>query len=273
MANGYDALSAPFARTGRVTVAEASGDKRSDGQASQTRSGSNRFDTSTPEKRRKALASARRSGNPADEAQVRRQINKESLSSIDTMMGGLANRDNRVTREGGYRSPGLGMDEAMDAEKDRRVNEAGAAGNRDREEMGEAKGDLPPWMQDKEKVKEAKGDLPPWLKDKKGKGGSDKNGEKDDSNLPPWLRGKDADAKGSGGKGKKRRGKVAESALNPQIRFRETVNNGDFFDEAESISSPAQARSALSRAKDAGPGEYARVRRAVTAKFPDLKVQ
>lgn len=274
MANGYDALSTPFARTGRVTVAEAAGDKRSDGEASQTRDGANRYDTSTPDKRRAALAAARRSGNPADEARVRRQINKESLASIDTMMGGLAARDNRVTRQGGYRAPGFVVDEAMDHEKAMRVAEAGAAGSRDREDMGEAKGDLPPWMQDKEKVKEAKGDLPPWLKGKKGDKGKDGEGDAEgDKNLPPWLRGKDGDAKKSGPGGRKgRRGKVAESALNPQIRFRETVGR-DPFDEAESISSPAQARSALSRARDAGPGEYARVRRAVAAKFPDLKLQ
>lgn len=105
--NGYDQHSATF-RPGTASLTEA-GDARSDGQASQTRDKANRYDTSTPERRRKALAAARRSANPADEARVRKQINEEANSTIDALMLGLhmngtpAWRDNRVTRQGGYR--------------------------------------------------------------------------------------------------------------------------------------------------------------------------
>lgn len=192
--NGYDAYSTAFARRGRTTVAEAAGDKRSDGEASQTRDGANRYDTSTPERRRKALAAARRSGNPSDEAKVRRQINQEANSTIDALMLGLgmgsAARDNRVRRQGGYRSPTLA------------VHEAAADGKLVDEASGDDKG-LPTWMKDK--MDEARG----------GSGSSDPDGE-----APPFARKKG------------RRGKVAESALNPQIRFRETLTR-DSFHEAK----------------------------------------
>lgn len=171
--NGYDQISAPFARRGRPTVAEAPGNTRSDGAASQTRDGNNRYDTSTPERRRQALAAARRSGNPADEAQVRRQINQEANSSIDALMLGIndvsmARRDNRARRQGGYLQT---------------VTAAEARGGN---------GNLPPWLQ--------------------------KDGDSSDSSD-------------SGSGGRKRRGRVAESALNPQIKFRETVNKNG-LDEA-----------------------------------------
>lgn len=167
--NGYDQLSAPFARRGRPTVAEASGNSRSDGAASQTRDGNNRYDTSTPERRRQALAAARRSGNPADEAQVRRQINQEANSSIDALMLGvndisMARRDNRARRQGGYLQT---------------VTAAEARGG---------------------------------------------NG-----NLPPWLQKDEDSPEGSSRRG--RRGRAAESALSPQVKFRETLNRNG-LDEA-----------------------------------------
>lgn len=169
--NGYDQISTPFARRGRPTVAEASGSSRSGGAASQTRDGNNRYDTSTPDRRRQALAAARRSGNPADEAQVRRQINQEANSSIDALMLGvndisMARRDNRARRQGGY----LQTVTATEAR----------GGN----------GNLPPWLQK-------------------------------DEDSP--------DGEGSGRRG--HRGRAAESALNPQIKFRETVNRSG-LDEA-----------------------------------------
>lgn len=264
--NGYDAYSAVFARPGRLTMAEASGDSRSDGKASQTRDGSNRYDTSTPERRRKALAAARRSGNPADEEKVRKQINQEANSTIDALMLGLssgpASRDNRARRQGGYRSPSLAVHESAD---DKPVDEASDGR------------DLPPWMKDK--MDEARG----------GKGG----------NLPPWLRDKEggedsgSDDSGSDTKKKGKRGKVAESALNPQIRFRETVTR-DGLDEAElttkkrkslgkgqfalpgeryPIPDESHARNALSRVSQNGtPEEIAKVRAAVKRKFPGIDV-
>lgn len=165
--NGYDLHSTVFSRPGRPTIAEASGDTRSDGKASQTRDGANRYDTSTPERRKKALAAARRSGNPADEERLKKQIN-ETNSTIEMMMlQQLARRDNRAKRRGGYRTPPLVVE--TDKEK----------------EMGEAGGKLPPWLQ---------------------KDGDDSSGE--DS--------------------KKRRGKVAESVLNPQIKPRDAVSWNGF---------------------------------------------
>lgn len=252
MANGYDAHSALYARAVRATFAEASGRSRSDGAASQTRDGSNRYDTSTPEKRRAALVAARRSANPADEARVRKEINSEANSTIDTLMLALgsptatARRDNRVTRRGGYRSSYMVVDEAV--------------------------------------VDEAKGDLPPWLKDKtKGGGGknSDDSGDSEDgdSKLPPWLRGK--------GKGKRQ----AEAATLPQRRFRDTVDSleeaplnaqrrnalpgGDFAgpNRTYPIDTPARARAALARAKaNASPAEQRRIYAAVKRKYPDMEV-
>lgn len=163
--NGYDQHSSRFARGGRVTVAEASGDTRSDGKSSQTKDGANRYDTSTPERRRKALAAARRSGNPADEARVRKQISSEANSTIDMLMlQQIARRDNRARKRGGYRSPSL----VVEVEG---------------KEMDEAKGE-----------------------------------------LPPWLR-KDGDSAPDGKKPK--RGKVAESVLNPQIKPRDVVGRDD----------------------------------------------
>lgn len=265
MPNGYDSHSSAFARPGRAPLTEAAATKRSDGASSQDRSGANRYDTSTPEKRRTALAAARRSGNPADEARVRKQINQEANSTIDALMLGLgsptatARRDNRVTRRGGYRSTLIAVDEATEYE---------------------ARSDLPPWLKDRD-VEEAKGGgLPPWLKDK-AKDGKGSGGDSDeDSNLPPWLR----DRKKSGKK-------TAESAALPPRRFRDTVDSmdeaalnakrrnalpaSDFAgpDRTYPIDTPARARAALARAKaNASPAEQRRIYAAVKRKYPDMQV-
>jgi len=60
-------------------VREAAGNKRSDGKSSQDKDGANRYDTSTPEKRRKALAAARRSGNPDDLKKLRGKVAESAL--------------------------------------------------------------------------------------------------------------------------------------------------------------------------------------------------
>ena len=60
-------------------VKEAAGNKRSDGKSSQDKDGANRYDTSTPEKRRKALAAARRSGNPDDLRKLRGKVAESAL--------------------------------------------------------------------------------------------------------------------------------------------------------------------------------------------------
>ena len=96
MANGYDMIceAAKASRTIRMPEAatipgtpvrphsaysEASGSKRSDGKSSQTKDGGNRYDTSTPEKRRKALAAARRSDNPEDLKRLRGKVAESCL--------------------------------------------------------------------------------------------------------------------------------------------------------------------------------------------------
>lgn len=276
--NGYDQV-ATATRRGRKTVVEASGDSRSDGKASQTRDGNNRYDTSTPEKRRKALASARRSGNPADEAQVRRQMQQEANSTIDALMLGLnmdgkpmARRDNRAKKQGGYRQP------TTVAEVDAVAAECGmdpfAAGYMMGRSGGMGTGD---W--DHDHMDEAKKLMPPWLQ--KGGDGSDSSSGDSDS--------------GSRGRNRRgRRGKVAESALNPQIRFRETVNDNG-FDEAElnadkrndlpgsafagpdrsyPIDTEARARSAIARVKANGsPSLQRQVIAAVKRRYPDMDVE
>lgn len=257
MPNGYDSHSSAFARPGRAPLTEAAATRRSNGATSQDHNGANRYDTSTPEKRRAALAAARRSGNPADEARVRKQINQEANSTIDAMMLGLgsptatARRDNRVTRRGGYRSIMRAIGEAQ----------------------GD-KGNLPPWLRDKD-VEEAKGDLPPWLKDKDSDSkGSGSDG--DDSDLPPWLR---------------NRRRTAEAATLPPRRFRDTLAPldeaplnarrrnalpaSDFAgpNRTYPIDTPARARAALARAKaNASPAEQRRIYAAVKRKYPDMEV-
>lgn len=68
-----------FARLRPGAFYEASGNKRSDGKSSQDKDGANRYDTSTPEKRRKALAAARRSGNPDDLKKLRGKVAESAL--------------------------------------------------------------------------------------------------------------------------------------------------------------------------------------------------
>lgn len=58
---------------------EAAGSKRSDGESSQDRNGGNRYDISTPEKKRKALAAARRSDNPEDLKRLRGKVAESAL--------------------------------------------------------------------------------------------------------------------------------------------------------------------------------------------------
>lgn len=108
MANGYDmACEAMMKRqhkpryesatTPAKPVREASGSARSDGKSSQERDGNNRYDISTPEKKRKALAAARRSDNPEDLRRLRGKIAesplepqrypREALSSGDLNLG------------------------------------------------------------------------------------------------------------------------------------------------------------------------------------------
>lgn len=135
-------------------------------------------------------------------------------------------------------------------------------------------------------VNEAKkgGSLPPWLKDKKGEDGQskDKKGDSgeggDSDNLPPWLK-------------NRKKGRQAESALNPQIYPRETLErfheaplnarrrdglpSGDFAlpGRRYPIDTPARARAALSRVEQFGsPEEKSRVRAAVHRKYPDMDV-
>jgi hypothetical protein len=269
--NGYDTHSTVFARPGRPTVAEASGDSRSDGKASQTKDGANRYDTSTPERRRKALAAARRSGNPEDEKRLKKQINSETNSTIEMLMlQQLGRRDNRARKRGGYRSPSLvvevegkAAEECDDGFADGYVLGKAAA--------GDGHGD---WdREDPMAMDEAKGKLPPWLQ---------KDGD-----------GSSGDADKSKGKGSKRRGRVAESALNPQIKPRDTVDwNG--FEEAElttkkrnalpdksfalpgdryPIPDESHARNALARvAQNGTPEEISKVKAAVKKKFPGIDV-
>jgi hypothetical protein len=90
MANGYDLASEAAMKTQAKRAAEspadpakpvreAAGNKRSDGKSSQDKDGANRYDTSTPEKRRKALAAARRSGNPDDLKKLRGKVAESAL--------------------------------------------------------------------------------------------------------------------------------------------------------------------------------------------------
>lgn len=58
---------------------EAAGSKRSDGRSSQDKNGGNRYDISTPEKKRKALAAARRSDNPEDLKRLRGKVAESCL--------------------------------------------------------------------------------------------------------------------------------------------------------------------------------------------------
>jgi hypothetical protein len=282
--NGYNQL-ATVSRTGRTTVAEASGDKRSDGQSSQDKSGANRYDTATPEGRRNALAAARRSDNPADEARVRKQINSEANSTIDALMLGLARRDNRARTKGGYRSPTLvAQVEAVAEECGVDAFIAGyTLAKSDGDHHDDHDDDHGDWDDERPEgpMREAtKKNLPPWLQ----KDGAD-SGESGDSGSSD----KKTSAKKRG-----RRGKVAESALNPQIKFRETVNwNG--YEEADldakkrndlpksdfaipstrsyPIDTEARARSALARVDANGtPAEQKQVRAAVKQKYPDMDV-
>lgn len=59
---------------------EAAATKRSDGKSSQDKDGANRYDVSTPEKKRKALAAARRSGNPDDLKKLRGKVAESALA-------------------------------------------------------------------------------------------------------------------------------------------------------------------------------------------------
>jgi hypothetical protein len=94
--NGYDMIceAAKASRTTRMPEAatipatpvrppgaysEAAATKRSDGKSSQDKNGGNRYDTSTPEKRRKALAAARRSDNPEDLKRLRGKVAESCL--------------------------------------------------------------------------------------------------------------------------------------------------------------------------------------------------
>jgi len=94
--NGYDMIceAAEASRTTRMPEAatipgtpvrplspysEASGSKRSDGKSSQDKNGGNRYDISTPEKKRKALAAARRSDNPEDLKRLRGKVAESCL--------------------------------------------------------------------------------------------------------------------------------------------------------------------------------------------------
>jgi hypothetical protein len=94
--NGYDMIceAAKASRTTRMpetaatpatpvrslgTCSEASGSKRSDGKSSQDKNGGNRYDISTPEKKRKALAAARRSDNPEDLKRLRGKVAESCL--------------------------------------------------------------------------------------------------------------------------------------------------------------------------------------------------
>lgn len=98
-------------RTKRLgdAVWEASATKRSDGRSSQDRDGGNRYDISTPEKKRAALAAARRSDNPEDLKKLRGKVAESALM------------------------------------KPMRPREAVSSG--DFPELDEAKGQLPPWLQ------------------------------------------------------------------------------------------------------------------------------
>lgn len=58
---------------------EAAGTRRSDGKSSQNKDGGNRYDISTPEKKRKALAAARRSDNPEDLKRLRGKVTESCL--------------------------------------------------------------------------------------------------------------------------------------------------------------------------------------------------
>lgn len=258
MPNGYDSHS--------DSLREAAATRRKDGAAAQTRNGANRYDTSTPERRRKARAAANRSDNPADHV--------ESASS-----GDLATHDNRFTARGGLRPSRMGMEECGTDFADGYVL-GKAAASQDHGDWGGDGGDWEGHMHEAKKKS-----LPPWLKDKEGKGGDSdsKGGDDGDKNLPPWLQ---------KGKGKGKRGKQAESALNPQIYPRESLEpfseaplnakkrnalpKGDFAgpDRSYPIDTPARARSALARVEANGtPAEISRVRAAVRRKYPDMQVQ
>lgn len=88
---------------------EASGSPRSDGKSSQDRDGGNRYDTSTPERRRKALAAARRSDNPEDLRKLRGKVAESCLLP--------------------------------------QIYPREAVSSGDFPDMAEVKGQLPPWMQ------------------------------------------------------------------------------------------------------------------------------
>lgn len=231
--NGYDQHSSIF-NARRTSLTEA-GDRRSDGQASQTRDRANRYDTSTPERRRKALAAARRSANPSDEAKVRKQINEEANSTIDALMLGLnmdgkPSRDNRVTRRGGYRTPLNGDD---GPENTRRQGQRGRV----------AESVLNPQIRFRETV--------------------NNNGfeeAKDDKNLPPWLRGEDDED-------------MEEAELDAQRR--NALPDEDFAgpDRTYPIDTSARARAALSRARANDPSLYDRIKRAVRRRYPDMDVE
>lgn len=225
---------------------------------------------------------------------AKKQAVTEANSTIDMMMLGMARRDNRARRQGGYRTP---MTVAQ--EKKMMAEECGDGGFVDGFVLGKASGGGGHGDWDHEgmgPMHEAKGDLPPWLQ---------KDGED----------GEDGDTASGRRSRRVRRGKVAESALNPQIRFRETVGwNGfeeagkdnlppwlrkkddeDDVEEAElnaqrrnklpasdfagenrtyPIDTPARARAAIARAKaNASPAEQRRIIAAVKRKYPDMDVQ
>jgi hypothetical protein len=221
---------------------------------------------------------------------AKKQAVAEANSTIDMMMLGMARRDNRARRQGGYRTPMTVAQEAemfaQECDGDGFVNgfvlgRAAGGGHGDWDHEGPGP------------MREAKGDLPPWLQ---------KDGDDSDNSSSGSRKGR-----------RGRRGKVAESALNPQIRFRETVGwNGfeeagqdnlppwlrkddeDDVEEADlnaqrrnklpasdfalpggryPIPDAAHARNALSRVVQNGsPAEIARVRAAVRRKFPDIDV-
>lgn len=255
--NGYDQHS--------LSMQEAAASKRSDGESSQKRDGSNRYDTSTPEKKRKAIAAARRSDNPEDLKKV-----QEAWGSGDG-----AARDNRFRRRnGGYRSP-MTEQEA----KECGVGDF-AAGFIIGQSGGGHHGDGD-WEHDGGDMEEAKGNknLPPWLQ------------QGDDSSEDPEGK-SDADS-ASSGKGRKKRGKVAESALNKPIYPRESVNWNGVEEKALTtkrrnalsknqfalpggrypIPDESHARNALARVSQNGsPEEIAKVRAAVRRKFPNIDV-
>lgn len=247
--NGYDQHSTTF-RSGKAALTEA-GDARSDGQASQTRDKANRYDTSTPERRRKALAAARRSANPADEARVRKQIHEEANSTIDALMLGLhmngtpAWRDNRVTRQGGYR-----MTPAVEMSHGGSSGEQSSRGRTRRARQEEV--DITLSVCDDE-VPHGMGFEPEAKKYRRTA----------ESPLAPQRRFRDTVSWN---------GHEAELTTKKRNELPDSAFAGK--DRSYPIDTPERARSALSRAAaNASPEELSRIRSAVRRRYPDMEVE